>query len=590
MSVNIRYPNITGGTEREQLSQVKSYLHQLVEQLNYALPTIGTGDGSTQSESSGTHDVQGGELSYYELKSLIVHELQQIDAEVAKAVDEALEKAIENGEFNGVSPTVSVTEIDGGHRVTITDKDGAKTFDVMDGKDGTGGGGTSEAIIDVVELPTENINEDVFYRVVIGSVVINQYTDNASTIHCVQNLPETGLPATNADQTEINVYFSVSDKEAYGYVDDLLSMWFGVPVGWYPIAMLYSAFGYEYAGVITAIKEDPIDGAIRILLEYVICSYKNGIWTLHKTVGRIGSGNSAEEFNHPTNIASGICSHAEGIRTTASGDTSHAEGNSTTASGSYSHAEGLNTTSSGEMSHAEGNGTQAIGECSHAEGEITTARGECSHAEGAGTRALGDSQHVQGRFNIDDADGKYAHIVGNGRDNSDLASNAHTLDWNGLGWFAGGLKVGGTGQDDPNAEEILTKSQVQALIASGGLASDHIVEQGTSGIWTYRKWNSGIAECWGMRSIDTKMNTAWGTMYTGTATPFINYPFTFASVPVEQVTLHSGRYACWLFGEASDAGGRNTTTRTGAYNVARPTATTEVKTLYFDYYVIGRWK
>lgn len=26
---------------------------------------------------------------------------------------------------------------------------------------------------------------------------------------------------------------------------------------------------------------------------------------------------------------------------------------------------------------------------------------------------------------------------------------------------------------------------------------DYIVEQGTSGIWTYRKWYSGIAECWG---------------------------------------------------------------------------------------------
>lgn len=26
--------------------------------------------------------------------------------------------------------------------------------------------------------------------------------------------------------------------------------------------------------------------------------------------------------------------------------------------------------------------------------------------------------------------------------------------------------------------------------------ADYIVEEGTSGIWAYRKWNSGIAECW----------------------------------------------------------------------------------------------
>ena len=40
---------------------------------------------------------------------------------------------------DGVSPTVAVTDIPGGHRVTITDADGSKSFDVLDGKDGTGG-------------------------------------------------------------------------------------------------------------------------------------------------------------------------------------------------------------------------------------------------------------------------------------------------------------------------------------------------------------------------------------------------------------------------------------------------------------------
>ena len=37
---------------------------------------------------------------------------------------------------DGVSPVVAVVGNDGGHRVTITDKNGAKTFDVMDGKAG----------------------------------------------------------------------------------------------------------------------------------------------------------------------------------------------------------------------------------------------------------------------------------------------------------------------------------------------------------------------------------------------------------------------------------------------------------------------
>lgn len=41
---------------------------------------------------------------------------------------------------DGVSPEVSVTDIPGGHRVTITDASGPHSFDVMDGKDGAGGG------------------------------------------------------------------------------------------------------------------------------------------------------------------------------------------------------------------------------------------------------------------------------------------------------------------------------------------------------------------------------------------------------------------------------------------------------------------
>ena len=42
---------------------------------------------------------------------------------------------------------------------------------------------------------------------------------------------------------------------------------------------------------------------------------------------------------------------------------------------------------------------------------------------------------------------------------------------------------------------------------------DYIVEQGTSGIWTYRKWNSGIAECWGVDSRSRAMTTSYGNSY-----------------------------------------------------------------------------
>lgn len=54
----------------------------------------------------------------------------------AKAVGDAISQI---NPQDGISPTVAITDIDGGHRVTITDKDGVKTVDVMDGKDGKDG-------------------------------------------------------------------------------------------------------------------------------------------------------------------------------------------------------------------------------------------------------------------------------------------------------------------------------------------------------------------------------------------------------------------------------------------------------------------
>ena len=44
-----------------------------------------------------------------------------------------------SGGADGVSPTVSVSDIDGGHRITITDASGEKSFNVMDGATGPEG-------------------------------------------------------------------------------------------------------------------------------------------------------------------------------------------------------------------------------------------------------------------------------------------------------------------------------------------------------------------------------------------------------------------------------------------------------------------
>ena len=201
-------------------------------------------------------------------------------------------------------------------------------------------------------------------------------------------------------------------------------------------------------------------------------------------------GNYSHSEGYDT-TASNYGSHAEGLRTTASGKYSHAEGDSTTASGDYSHAEGAHTTASGNYSHAEGyyahasgdhshaegystessygshaegRGTTASGKYSHAECYNTTASGNYSHAEGYYTFAYSVCQHVQGKYNVEDSQNKYAHIVGNGTSLSD-SSNAHTLDWKGVPWFKGRPQFGGKAQDQ-GSQTVMANGDKEIILAS----------------------------------------------------------------------------------------------------------------------------
>lgn len=169
--------------------------------------------------------------------------------------------------------------------------------------------------------------------------------------------------------------------------------------------------------------------------------------------------------------ARGYASHAEGAGSAAVAIESHAEGNGTLASGSISHAEGDTTTASGVTSHAEGYHTTASGNYSHSEGQNAAAFGQASHSEGVGTDSRANGGHAQGRWNKRDTNGTYAHIVGNGTAN-DARSDAHTLDWSGNAWFAGGVDADG---------DITTDGDVSAGgdITATGAVSGASISDGT---------------------------------------------------------------------------------------------------------------
>lgn len=156
------------------------------------------------------------------------------------------------------------------------------------------------------------------------------------------------------------------------------------------------------------------------------------------------TGTGSLSINRKASTTVGTNSVALGEGCTASGNRSMAVGSGTKATGAVSVAEGENTTASGAGAHAEGSNTTASGQCAHTEGYYSKASGENSHAEGYHTLASSDNQHVYGKFNTEDANGTYVHIVGNGTGSSASArSNAHTLDWNGNAWYAGDITAEG---------------------------------------------------------------------------------------------------------------------------------------------------
>ena len=62
--------------------------------------------------------------------------------------------------------------------------------------------------------------------------------------------------------------------------------------------------------------------------------------------------------------------------------------------------------------------------------------------------------------------------------------------------------------------------------------NDAVIERGTSGIWTYRKWSSGVAECWGTYS---KSVSHYNTVFGGYAytSGVVNFPSgLFVSAPM----------------------------------------------------------
>lgn len=142
---------------------------------------------------------------------------------------------------------------------------------------------------------------------------------------------------------------------------------------------------------------------------------------------------------------------------------------------------------------------------------------------------------------------------------------------------------------------VSTSGSRSTSTSSGGSSSaDTIIDQGTTGKWTWRKWASGVAEMWAKFDTDKlAIDEAWGSLYFGTwMRSDVNitarkYPFTLVDTPAISATYMGGGADAWLISlfSASD----DLKTGAPAYALARPNQGT-ISAPRIAYYVIGKYK
>lgn len=122
----------------------------------------------------------------------------------------------------------------------------------------------------------------------------------------------------------------------------------------------------------------------------------------------------------------------------------------------------------------------------------------------------------------------------------------------------------------------------------GSPLADFVIQQGISGIWTYRKWKSGIAECWCRRMVSTALNNAWGSLYTSGSLTALNvsFPFTFAEVPTVTVSLSCTGVGAFIMVPGSSPG--TSTGSTGVYEIARANVLSTSYSFVVNFYAIGK--
>lgn len=134
-------------------------------------------------------------------------------------------------------------------------------------------------------------------------------------------------------------------------------------------------------------------------------------------------------------------------------------------------------------------------------------------------------------------------------------------------------------------------------MVQSGDENDHIVEQGRNSGWDYRKWKSGVAECW--RTVTATVKTtdwkdsgmmsffSYGLFWTKDIKIQLPYPLTFASRPVETAGLTNG--TVWFPLTLVSTTGKQTD-KTDSYRICTYKIPEQDIEVTISFHVIGKWK
>lgn len=113
-----------------------------------------------------------------------------------------------------------------------------------------------------------------------------------------------------------------------------------------------------------------------------------------------------------------------------------------------------------------------------------------------------------------------------------------------------------------------TKGRVYLQYLDSEPTVDYVIESASNGIWHYRKWKSGRAECCGTLSLTTEVKNSFdgkNLYHDAVKMEAQAYPFKFSGVPSEIATVQSPGNFVWLANTTA-----NTTEKSGIYRLVSP--------------------